>query len=265
MSPTPYQNADADRLHDEAADIETPQTAQTPPAVSAPLPSPSASQAEPDMAPPVRVVLVRHGVTDFTHQGRLDGRGGADPALNDAGLAQARAAARGVQDLLGDGAGVRVVSSSLHRARQTAQAIAGAFDLQPEVENDLDELCFGEWDGRRVADISRESGEALQRSRSEEDVPPPGGESYAQLAERVLAAFARLVDETREMATDDASATLVVVTHRGPIGCILADVVGMPLPTVWRIATHPCSLTAMQFWRDGGVVVEFVNDTSHLR
>jgi len=36
-----------------------------------------------------RVVLCRHGVTDFTASGRWDGRGGADPALNAEGRAQA--------------------------------------------------------------------------------------------------------------------------------------------------------------------------------
>ncbi|GMA39370.1 bifunctional RNase H/acid phosphatase [Mobilicoccus caccae] len=228
----------------------------------APLPRTSAG---PDLSPPVRVVLVRHGVTEFTRQGRLDGRGGADPALTPEGMAQARAAARGVRDFLGETAQVRVVTSSLQRAHQSGQVIAAALGVHAEVEEDLDELCFGAWEGRTVAEISREDAQALQRSRSEDDVPPPGGESYAQLGQRVRPVFARLVEEARESAGDAGSPAVVVVAHRGPIGVILAEALGMALPNVWRLATTPGALTSLRLWRDGGIVVEFVNDTSHLR
>jgi len=152
--------------------------------------------------------------------------------------------------------------------------IAAALGVPAEVEADLDELCFGAWDGRTVADVTREDPYALHRSRTAEDVPPPGGESYADLAARVLPAVRRLVEEARDRAAADAGArpedppvppALVLVTHRGPIGVILADVLGLDRPNVWRLSTAPCSLTSIRSWRDGGVVVEFVNDTSHLR
>lgn len=251
-----------------------------------------ASTAGPDLSPPVRIVLVRHGVTEYTRHGRLDGRGGGDPALTAEGIAQAEAAGRGVASFLGRDGLVRVVTSSLQRARQTGAYVAAGLGVTAEAEADLDELCFGAWEGRTVAEITREDPAALQRSRTAEDVPPPGGESYAQLAERVLPAVRRLVDEVRDAAAAVAASTdaraggprsgdgratragiggpsvspaLVLVTHRGPIGVILADVLGMDRPHVWRLASAPCSLTSIRSWRDGGVVVEFVNDTSHLR
>ncbi|WP_083841743.1 bifunctional RNase H/acid phosphatase [Mobilicoccus pelagius] len=259
-------------VHSVSGGAEDETTAMTgTPAPTGAAATPAATPA-PDLSPPVRIALVRHGVTEYTRQGRLDGRGGSDPALTAEGTAQARAAARGVEAFLGRGGVVRVVTSSLQRARQTGAAVAATLGVPAEVEADLDELCFGSWEGRTVAELTREEVDSLQRSRTAEDVPPPGGESYTDLADRVLPAMRRLVDELRdEAARTEAggapavSPTLVLVTHRGPIGVILADVLGLPRPHVWRLATAPCSLTSIRTWRDGGVVVEFVNDTSHLR
>ena len=64
---------------------------------------------ESDHANPTRIVLVRHGVTDFTVGARLDGRGGSDPSLNAAGQDQAAAAGRATAHLLG-GSPARVVT-----------------------------------------------------------------------------------------------------------------------------------------------------------
>ena len=76
-----------------------------------------------------RVLLVRHGVTPFTEQSRLDGRGGADPSLSPTGRAQALRAAEIVTQLLrtGEGRGTapaRLVTSDLARARQTGAVLA---------------------------------------------------------------------------------------------------------------------------------------------
>ncbi|MGZ4782224.1 MAG: histidine phosphatase family protein, partial [Oryzihumus sp.] len=107
----------------------------------------------PDLGVPTRLVLVRHGVTDFTVAGKLDGRGGTDPALNAAGQAQARAAGRAVANLVGHGS-ARLVTSSLTRARQTGEAIARTLGIEAEVDADWDEQSFGDWDGRSMGQIS---------------------------------------------------------------------------------------------------------------
>ncbi|HEX5428507.1 MAG TPA: reverse transcriptase-like protein, partial [Pedococcus sp.] len=48
-----------------------------------------ATEVRPDLGTPTRILLIRHGVTEFTETGRLDGRGGADPSLTETGRAQA--------------------------------------------------------------------------------------------------------------------------------------------------------------------------------
>ena len=200
---------------------------------------------------PTRIVLVRHGVTDFTVQTRLDGRGGADPSLNTVGQAQAAAAGRAVAHLLG-GSSARVVTSSLARAVQTGAAVAEAIGATPDVDPDFDEQDFGDWDGAAIPDLVRDHPGELDRLRTDPAYARPGGESHEELAARVVGAFERVVA---------AGGTTVVVCHRKPIMVVLAHLLKIPHETVWRLAAAPGSLTAVEVWPDGNASVAFTNRT----
>ncbi|WP_192796755.1 bifunctional RNase H/acid phosphatase [Serinicoccus kebangsaanensis] len=206
---------------------------------------------------PTRLVLVRHGVTDFTVQHRMDGRGGADPSLNDDGVRQAEAAAGAVRALLSrsDGGTPRVVSSSLSRARQTGEAVAAALGVRREEDRDWDEQSFGDWDGRAMPALAAREPDDVARLRSDLDFARPGGESRRELDERVAQALDRALEP---------GGTVVVATHRVAIMSVLCRVLGVDHERGWSIATGPASLTAVEFWPDGGVQVAFVNDTQHL-
>jgi ribonuclease H / adenosylcobalamin/alpha-ribazole phosphatase len=202
-------------------------------------------------AQPTRLVLVRHGVTDFTVAARLDGRGGSDPSLTTAGQAQAAAAGRATAHLLG-GASARLITSSLTRARETAAAVGEALGVPPVVDADWDEQDFGDWDGASVHDLLREEPEHLAALRGDPSYARPGGETHDQMARRVLAAFERVVA---------LGGTTVVVCHRKPIMVVLAQVLGMPHDRMWRLAAAPGSLSALEMWPDGNVSVVFTNRT----
>ncbi len=208
-----------------------------------------------DVGAPTRVVLVRHGVTDFTVAGRLDGRGGADPPLNGDGLRQAAAAAAGVHRLVGDDPAT-VVTSSLRRAQETGAAIAGELGVSAQIDADWDEQSFGDWDDQSLADLLVGHPEDLQRFRRDQHYARPGGETHLDLESRVLVAFDRAVA---------LGGTVVVASHRKPIMTVLANILGIPHQRIWRLATSPASLTSVEVWTDGGTSVAFVNDTSHLR
>jgi broad specificity phosphatase PhoE len=199
--------------------------------------------------------MVRHGVTDFTAQSRLDGRGGPDPSLNSDGRRQARAAASGVRAFLGGGP-ARVVTSNLQRAVETGGLIADQLGLDAQVDADWDEQSFGDWDGRAMADLAAQHPQELHLFREDEHYSRPGGEAHVEMQARVLVAFERV---------SAAGGTVVVATHRKPIMTVLAHLLGIPHERIWRLATAPASLTAVELWADGGTSVAFVNDTSHLR
>jgi probable phosphoglycerate mutase len=200
-------------------------------------------------------VLVRHGVTDFTAAGKLDGRGGPDPSLNAEGRSQARAAAVGVRALIGDSPAT-VVTSSLQRAIETGAAIAEELGVRARIDIDWDEQNFGDWDDKSMGYLAARHPQELRRFREDPHYSRPGGEAHADLQARVVAAFERVTT---------AGGTVVVATHRVPIMAVLANVLGIPHQHIWRLATGPASLTSIEVWADGGTSVAFVNDTGHLR
>jgi ribonuclease H / adenosylcobalamin/alpha-ribazole phosphatase len=208
-----------------------------------------------DLAAPTRIVLVRHGVTDFTVAGKLDGRGGSDPSLNADGRRQARGAAAGVRAFIGDGS-ASVITSSLQRAIETGAAIADELGVGARIDADWDEQGFGDWDDKSMGYLAASHPQELVRFREDPHYSRPGGEAHADLQDRVLAAFDRAIG---------AGGTVVVASHRKPIMTVLAHVLGIPHDRIWRLATAPASLTSVEVWTDGGTSVAFVNDTSHLR
>ena len=208
-----------------------------------------------DLGAPTRIVLVRHGVTDFTAAGKLDGRGGPDPSLNAEGRRQAKAVGEGVRAFIGDNA-ARVLTSSLKRAIETGTAVADELDVRTQVDADWDEQSFGDWDAKSMSYLATRHPRELLRFREDPLYSRPGGEAHADLQARVLAGF--------ERATT-AGGTVVVATHRKPILTVLEHVLGSSYERIWRIATAPASLTCIEVWADGGTSVAFVNDTSHLR
>lgn len=211
-------------------------------------------QAPPTRTVETRLILLRHGVTDFTVNGWLDGRGGADPDLNTEGLAQADKAGAALGELITGP--VSVVTSSLARARQTGAAAARALGVRAEVDADWDEQAFGVWDGLGFGVINERFPGDPARMRSEEDFRVEGGETHLELAERINAARGRAVAR---------GGTVVVVTHRMPILVVLRSLLGLSLGHAWLLAADPASLTQLDVYADGNASVAYTNDTHHLR
>lgn len=255
-----HENAVADRLSNVAMDGESVSLDHWAEAPEAPVPPSAAPAIDRAMGTEplrgrhgalTRLVLVRHGVTAFTEQARLDGRGGADPSLSAAGREQAQRAAAAVASLVA-GAPARVVTSSLARAVETGAAVAAALGVDPEVDADFDEQGFGDWDGAAISDLFATAPQDLLRFRDDPTYARPGGESHLQLQERVSAAYERVVA---------AGGTTVVVSHRKAIMCVMAHVLGLTPEASWRLAAAPGSLHAIEVWEDGTTSVAFTNRT----
>lgn len=214
----------------------------------------------PDLGEPTTLVLVRHGRTALTEQGRFSGGGGPDPALSAAGRRDAAGVAEVLsreQDrirVLGAGAPPSaVLTSPLLRARQTAAAVAATLGLQPVVvEPGMTEAGFGDWEGLSYAEVSAGWPDQLRQWQGSTEVAPPGGESLDQVVTRVLAATARVVAGHR-------GRTVVVVTHVTPVRVVVRHALTAGAASLWRIRVAPCSVTAVRFWDDGGTEVMTVN------
>ncbi|MCA0178622.1 MAG: bifunctional RNase H/acid phosphatase [Actinobacteria bacterium] len=209
----------------------------------------SSSTASRGRGEPTRIVLVRHGATEFTEQFRLDGRGGADPSLSALGRGQAERAAELVGALLA-GAPANLTTSTLARAVETGAVIAARLGLTPATDPAWDEQNFGDWDGVAMPELLRTDPEAVDSLRSDPAYRRPGGESHEELTQRVRSAYSRLVA---------GGGTHVVVCHRKPILVVLAEVLGLDMTLVWRLAAAPGSLTGIEAWPDGAATIAFTN------
>jgi probable phosphoglycerate mutase len=141
-----------------------------------------------------RVILLRHGVTDWNDGGRFQGH--ADIPLNQAGREQAAAAAARLA-----GAGItRVFASDLSRAGETAGIVAGAFGLDVQVDPRLREVDVGSWSGLSMDEAGRLEPDFWPALREGRDFRrSPEGESATEAGKRVALA---LLDHA-EAAGDD--------------------------------------------------------------
>jgi broad specificity phosphatase PhoE len=208
----------------------------------------------PDLGAPTTFVLLRHGETALTGEKRFSGSGGSDPALSEQGRTQADRAAR---VLAADGAVAAVVSSPLARCRETAAAAAERLGLPVSVEDGLRETDFGAWDGLTFAEVRERDPARLSDWLGSPSAAPPGGESFARVAERVARARDALLAAHR-------GRTVLLVSHVTPIKTLVRLALGAPPEALFRMYLAPASLCAIAYYGDGNTSVRYVNATAHL-
>lgn len=198
------------------------------------------------------VLLVRHGSTEHSLEGRFSGRNGLP--LDAAGRAQAAA----VAGLVATGDPVDVVlSSPLRRARETAEAIAARTGAQVEIAEDLIELDFGDWEGHTFAEVERAWPAELAAWLARDDAAPPGGESFAAVTARVQRLLPALLDT-------HAGKRVVAVSHVTPIKTALRLALGAPHEAIFRFHLDTASLSVVDYYTDGECNVRVLNRAEQL-
>ena len=246
------RNKAADELANRAMDgaagkapkVETPQR-ETPKSWAPPASTEEAT----------RIILVRHGSTPLTSQGRYSGRG--DVPLTDEGEAQAMAAAGRVVGISQDVAAV--LSSPLSRCTRTAQLIADAAGGLPvTIMDDLIECDFGLWEAKTFAEVQERWPDEMNAWLASTSVAPPGGESFQAVAKRVRGALATVLSAY-------PGKVVVLVSHVSPIKLILRDALAAGDAFLHRLFLDAAGVSTMDVWPDGNIAVRSVNETAHLR
>jgi broad specificity phosphatase PhoE len=201
----------------------------------------------------MRLLFARHAPTDWNGKGRYQGH--EDIALGAAGRRQAallagRLAAERIDE---------VHASDLCRARETANAVSGRHRLPLRSDSRLRELHFGAWEGLTREEVRQGSPEALAAWEADTlRTSPPGGETLAQLTDRVGAFLATL---TKDAALDR---TVFVVGHKGSLQVLLCLALGLPPESRWKFCLEPASLSELNLYAEGAVLTS-LNDVHHLR
>ncbi|MFF5976263.1 histidine phosphatase family protein [Streptomyces sp. NPDC012769] len=188
------------------------------------------------------LILVRHGRSTANTSGVLAGRT-PGVALDERGAAQAAA-------LPGRLAGVplaAVVSSPLQRCRETVRPLLDARPgLQLHTEQRISECDYGDWSGRKLAELMDEP--LMQVVQAHASAAAfPGGESMRAMQ-------ARAVDAVRDWnerieAEHGEDAVYAMCSHGDIIKALVADALGLHLDLFQRIQVDPCSLTVIRYTR----------------
>ena len=171
-----------------------------------------------------RVVLLRHGRTEWNATGRFQGQ--LDAPLDVVGKAQAIAAAVAVAEMQPDA----IVSSDLGRTADTAAAIAAETDLEVVLDPRLREIDLGAWQGLTRAEARQRFPEEYAGWQAGDDRRRGDGETYAEVGARASQCVIEWLDRL------GPGATLLAVTHGGTARATIGTMLGFDPDLYWRLA-----------------------------
>jgi len=198
----------------------------------------------------VRLILIRHGETDYSSQSRYCGF--SNPPLNNKGIWQSKKLAAKLKEVRID----KVYSSDLIRAYETAKIIFG--DNSIEKTMDLREMNFGLFEGLKYEQIIEKYPELyIDWIDNPEKVKTPNGEGLVALNKRVEKRLSFILSQHK-------GKTLAVVTHSGPIRVVLCKALKFELKMFRQIEQELGALNIIDYAEESPPMVVKMNDISHF-
>lgn len=203
-----------------------------------------------------RVILIRHGETDWNDEGRWQGQ--QDVPLNAKGRAQARLAAEYVRSRFQI---QKVWSSDLLRCTQTADAL----DMAYATSRRLREVRYGRWEGKRYVDLDPVEQQLVVKKQAwDPDFRAPGGERMGNLVVRGR----RFINEA---GLFDEAGDTAIVGHGGAMRGLLVALLGLPTRAIGGFQWSNAGVTVVDIdtVSDSGeprrlVSISALNITAHL-
>jgi len=209
-----------------------------------------------------RLLLVRHGETNWNRDGRFQGQ--IDIPLNENGHKQAAQAGEFLKSIKIDAA----VSSSMLRPKETAE---GILKHHPEVTlqttEDLWEISHGEWEGKLESEIEAGyPGELAEWQSKPEAVQMPGGENLDDVFRRAKKGWGDIVAAYSDADGSGAPKTVLVVAHDAINKAILCQVLGLGPDKFWQFKQGNGAVSVIDYMDGPGSVVMLnaANITTHL-
>ncbi len=185
-----------------------------------------------------KLVLVRHGQTDFNVQHRLPGQLPGIP-LNAIGQQEAQMTAAAIRAL----PLTAIVASPLERTMATAGYINEGRGLQIRQDRDLLDTNYGQYSGQNWDDLDK-TDPVWRRMTHDPNATPRGGESFAAVQQRAVRAAERWRHAT------DAGEWVALATHADLVKMIVGHYLGIPLASVPLINMDNASVSLLAFHPD---------------
>ncbi|MBV8883954.1 MAG: histidine phosphatase family protein [Chroococcidiopsidaceae cyanobacterium CP_BM_RX_35] len=205
-----------------------------------------------------RLLLVRHGETEWNRQTRFQGQ--IDVPLNDNGRAQSQKAAELLKDVPIDFA----ISSPMLRPKETAEIILQYHpSVRLELQDGLREISHGLWEGKLEAEIEQAYPGELRRWRENPaTVQMPQGENLPQVWQRSVAAWQAILAS----AAAEGLKTGLVVAHDATNKALLCHVLGLKPDHFWSFRQGNGAVSVIDYPQGlaGLPVLQAMNITSHL-
>jgi len=169
-----------------------------------------------------RLVVVRHGQTDWNNINRIQGR--VDVPLNEEGLKEARKIG---SQLSGEKLDL-IFSSELSRSYITAEEIARHHKLKIKKARELNELNQGLWEGLLFSEVKKRYKKQHNLWKMDPTfAQPPKGENVRDVYDRVISLIQKLIDKF-------PSKTICIVSHEIITGLIKCHFEGLDLKDLWN-------------------------------
>jgi len=203
-----------------------------------------------------RIILVRHGETDWNKQGRFQGQ--IDIPLNQNGKGQAQAASEFLKDVSIQ----KAFSSSLSRPRETAQIILKEHPgIDISLKDNLIEIGHGKWEGKLESEIKSDWPDLLKMWKSlPEKVQMPDGENIKEVSTRSIKGWMEIC---KSLKNDE---TALVVAHDAVNKTILCHLLGLTPSKIWMVKQGNGGITIIDLSgkEDQPDQITCLNITSHL-
>ncbi len=189
------------------------------------------------------VILLRHGRSTSNTAGVLAGRSeGVD--LDDKGREQARRADRSDRRPADPGGGLLAAAAMPPHGRAPCEALS----LEPLIDERIAEVDYGDWTGRKIAELGKEPLWRVVQAHPSAAVFP-GGEGLAQVQARAVAAVR---EHDRRLALEhggehEGDALWVACTHGDVIKALIADAYGIHLDGFQRVTADPASVSVIRY------------------
>ncbi len=200
----------------------------------------------------MRVILIRHGQTDWNESGIFRGR--IDVKLNPNGIRQAEIIGEVLKNVHIDA----VYSSPLSRAFDTATAIARYHSLTVEVYEPITDKNFGEWQGLNRSEVeSRYPVIFGVWLSAPEKVEIPNGETLSQVRQRLVVGL-------KEILSRHPEGTVVLVSHGLTNKVLLCAMLGLDNSHFWKVKQDNGAINIFKYSGNGSKVF-LMNETTHLQ